>query len=84
MADLVGLSHVFAGGGAVIDGAEHNHALAEGELGVGDGVVGTHVDGLLLEAEGAGEPVDGGDGIAVTEGWNDGFGLVFHGDIVLH
>ena len=47
---------------------------------MGDGVVGAHVDGLLLETEGTGEPVDGGDSIAVAEGWNDGFGLVVHGD----
>ena len=84
MVDLVGLDHEFAGGGAVVDGTEHNHAVAEGELGVGDGIVWAHVDGLLLEAEGAGEPVDGGEGVAVTEGRNDGFGLVFHGGIVLH
>ena len=47
---------------------------------MGDGVVGAHVDGLFLETEGAGEPVDGGDSITVAEGWNDGFSLVVHGD----
>jgi hypothetical protein len=81
--DFVGLGHEFAGGGAVVDGAEHDHTVAEGELGVGDGVAGTHVDGLLLEAEGAGEPVDGGEGVAIAEprdeGGGAGFGLVAHG-----
>ena len=49
---------------------------------MGDGVVGAHVDGLLLETEGAGEPVDGGEGVAVAKAWDDGgaagFGLVCH------
>src|SRR6266851_6354089 len=81
--DLVGLGREFGGGCAVVDGAEHDHAVAEGELGVHDGVAWTHVDGLLLEAEGAGEPVDGGEGVAVAEPRDDGggagFGLVAHG-----
>jgi hypothetical protein len=81
--DLVGLGHEFAGGGAVVERTEHDHAVAEGELGVGDGVAGAHVDSLLLEAEGAGEPVDGGEGVAVAEPRDDGggagFGLVAHG-----
>ena len=46
-------------------------------------VVGTHVDGLLLEAEGTGEPVDGGEGVAVAKTGDDGgaadFGVVSHG-----
>ena len=83
-ADLVGLDCEFAGLAAVVDGAEHDHAVAEGELGVHDGfVVGAEVDGLLLEAEGGDEPVDGSEGVAVAEAGNDGgaagFGLVAHG-----
>ena len=83
-ADLVGLDHEFAVFAAVVDGAEHDHAVAEGELGVHDGgVVGAEVDGLLFEAEGADEPVDGGEGVAVAEAGDDGgaagFGLVGHG-----
>ncbi len=83
-ADLVGLDHELAGFAAVVDGAEHDHAVAEGELGVHDGgVVGAEVDGLLFEAEGADEPVDGGEGVAVAEAGDDGgaagFGLVCHG-----
>src|SRR6266851_5535355 len=45
--DLVGLGREFGGGCAVVDGAEHDHAVAEGELGVHDGVACTHIDGLL-------------------------------------
>jgi hypothetical protein len=83
-ADLVGLGHELAELTTVIDGAEHDHAVAEGELGVHDGgVVGAEVDGLLLETEGAGEPVDGGQGVAVTKAGDDGgaagFGLSVHG-----
>ena len=49
-ADLVGLDHELAGLAAIVDGAEHDHAVAEGELGVHDcGVVGAEVDGLLLK-----------------------------------
>ena len=49
---------------------------------MGDGVVGAEVDGVFLEAEGANEPVDGGQGVAVAETGDDsgaaGFGLVAH------
>src|SRR5271170_6757220 len=70
-ADLVGLDHQFAGFAAIVDGAEHDHAVAEVELGVHDGgVVGAEVDGLLLEAEGADEPVDGGERVAVAKAWD--------------
>jgi hypothetical protein len=81
-ADLVGLGHEFAVVAAIVDGAEHDHAVAEGELGVGDGVVGAKVDGVFFEAEGADEPIDGGESVAVAEAGNDGgaagFGLVAH------
>ncbi len=82
-ADFIGLDHEFVGFAAVVDGAEHDHAVAEGELGVLDGfVVGGEVDGLLFKAEGGDEPVDGGEGVAVTEAGDDGggagFGLVAH------
>jgi hypothetical protein len=83
-ADFVGLDHELAVVRAVVDGAEHDHAVAEGELGVHDGgVVGAEVDGLLFEAEGSDEPVDGGEGIAVAKAGDDGgtagFGLGGHG-----
>ena len=35
----------------IIHGAEHDHAVAVSELGVGDGAVGVRVDGVLFEAE---------------------------------
>jgi hypothetical protein len=78
--DLVGLDHEVAGLAAVVDGTEHDHSVAEGELGVHDGfVVGVEVDGLLFEAEGPDEPVDGGKGVAVAKAGDDGgaagFGL---------
>jgi hypothetical protein len=83
-ADFVGLDHEFAELAAIVDGAEHDHAVAEGELGVHDGgVVGAEVDGLLFEAEGADEPVDSGERVAVAKAGDDGgaagFGLVAHG-----
>ena len=83
-ADLVGLDHEFAVFASLVGGAEHDHAVAEGELGVHDGgVVGAEVDGLLFEAEGADEPVDGGERVAVAKAGDDGgaagFGLVVHG-----
>jgi len=79
VADLVGLGEKLAEG-RIGDGTEHDHAVAEGELGVGDGVAGAHVDGLFLEAEGTDEPIDGGESVVVADGWDDGFSLVFHGD----
>ena len=83
-ADLVGLDHELAVFASVVNGTEHDHAVAEGELGVHDGgVVGAEVDGLLFEAEGADEPIDGGEGVAVAKAGDDGgaagFGLVAHG-----
>ena len=82
---FVGLGHEFAEFAGVVDGAEHDHAVAEGEFGVHDGlVVGAEEDGLFFEAEGAGEPVDGGERVAVAEAGDDGggagFGLVGHGE----
>jgi hypothetical protein len=86
-ADLVGLDHELAGLAAVVDGAQHDHAIAEGELGVLDGfVVGGDEYCLFFEAEGAAEPVDGGECVAVAKAGDDGgaagFGLVAHGDKV--
>ena len=72
-ADLVGLDHESGGFATVGDGAEHDHSVAEGELGVHDGgVVGGEKDGLLFEAEGGDEPVDGGERVAIAERWYDG------------
>jgi hypothetical protein len=83
-ADLVGLDDELVVGGAFFRfgyGAEHDHAVPEGELGVHDGdVVRGEVDGLPFEAEGLDEPVDGGEGVAVAKGGDDGgaggFGVV--------
>jgi hypothetical protein len=86
-ADLVGLGHELAEVAAIVDGAEHDHAVSEGELGVGDGVVGAEMDCVLLEAEGADEPIDGSEGVEVAEAGNDGgaagFGLVAHKGMIL-
>jgi hypothetical protein len=72
-ADLVGLDHVFAGFAAVVDGAKHDHAAAEGELGMHDClVVGAEVDGLFFESEGGAEPFDCGECVAVAEARDDG------------
>jgi hypothetical protein len=80
-ADLVGLDHEFAGFAAVVDRAEHDHAAAECELGVHDGlVVGAEVDRLFFEAEGGDEPVDSGESVAVAKAGDDcGVGLSVHG-----
>jgi hypothetical protein len=80
-ADLVGLDHVFTGFAAVVDGAEHDHAAAKGELGVHDGfVVRAEVDGLFFESEGGDEPFDCGECVAVAEARDDGgVGWSFHG-----
>ena len=79
----LGLNHDFAEFAAVVDRAEHDHAVTEGELGVHDGrVVRAKVDGLFFEAEGGDEPIDGGKGVAVAKAGDDGgaagFGLVAH------
>ena len=37
-----------------------------------DFVVGAEEDGLFFEAEGADEPVDGGEGVAVAKAGDDG------------
>lgn len=72
-ADLIGLDHEFSGFAAVVDGAEHDHAVAVGELGVLDGfVVGGDEDRLFFEAEGGDEPVDGAERVAVAEAGDDG------------
>ena len=81
---LVGLDHELAVLAAVVDGAEHDHPVAEGELGVHDGlVIRAEVDGLFFEAEGGDEPVYCGEGVAVAKAGDDGgaadFGLVAHG-----
>jgi len=52
--------------------AQHDHPVAEAELGVSDGAIGVGVDCLLLEAEGTAQPLDGGGAVAVTQPGNDG------------
>ena len=46
---------------------------------MGDGGFADHVDGLLFEAEGALEPVDHLQRIAVAHAGDDGRGAVFRG-----
>lgn len=79
MAELGGRAEALAVG-VVFAGAEHDHAAAEGELGVGDGVVGAGVDGLAGEAEDAAKPVDGGVGVAVALAGDDGGAEIGHGE----
>jgi len=72
-ADLVGLDHELAAFAAVVNGADHDHAGAEGELGVLYGfVVGCDEDSLFFEAERGDEPFDGGERVAVAEAGDDG------------
>jgi hypothetical protein len=60
-------------------GAEHDHASIEAEFSVADAPVRPLVDGVALEAEYGTEPVDGGGGIAVAQGGDDGgFGVCRH------
>jgi hypothetical protein len=67
-ADLVWLHHVLGDPAAIVDGADHDHAVAEGQLGVHDGgVIGAEEDGLFFEAECGDEPVDRGEGVAVAK-----------------
>src|SRR3954468_2550358 len=54
--------------------AEHDEAVAEAQLGMVHGAVVAAVGGLLLEAEAAHEPVDGGVRVAVAEGGEDDHG----------
>ena len=70
--DLVGLDHELSVLASVVDGAEHDHASAEGELSVSDGVVCAHVGGVLFETEGSNEPVDCGDSVAVAKAGDEG------------
>ena len=72
-ADLVGLDHEFAEFATVIDGTEHDHSVAEGKLGMHHGfVVRAEEDSLLFEAEGADQPIDSGEGVAVAQAGDDG------------
>ncbi len=74
-ADLVGLldeaTAVVVVGAGLAPGAEHDHAGAEGELRVGDRVVGTGVDSLPLEAKDVAEPIDGLGCAAVAHAGDD-------------
>lgn len=82
--DLVGLDCVFAVLGAIRRRAEHNHSIAEGELSMHDsGVIRAEIDGLFFETEGADEPVDSAERVAVTDRRDDsgaaGFSWGHHG-----
>src|SRR5690606_726885 len=68
--------HDLAAPFAVVAGrAEHDHAVAEGELGMVHGIA-IGVDGVPVEAEGAAQPVDRGGRVAVAQAGNDGAGGV--------
>lgn len=71
-ADLVGLGEQGAVGGVGANRAEHDHAVAEGELGVGDRVVLAVDDQVPLEAEDGAQPVDGSVGVAVAQAGDNG------------
>jgi hypothetical protein len=51
--------------------AEHDHAVAEHKLGMGDTVTVALDHHLGLEAEGLAQPIDGGPGIAIAQSRND-------------
>jgi len=70
-ADFIGLLHQFAEF-VVLDGSEHDHAAAEIELGVGDGVVLAGDDEMFFESERVAEPVYCGRGVAITHAGDDG------------
>src|SRR5262249_47367807 len=56
----------------VSGGAEHDHAIPKSQLGVGDSVTFTRHDQVLLEPEGATEPLDSGRRITIAESGYDG------------
>ncbi|MCY1310450.1 hypothetical protein D9M70_606390 [compost metagenome] len=66
---LVGLAHQTAVV-VVPYRAEHDHAGAQAELGVGDAAVVLRHHQVLDEAEGIAQPGDGGGGIAVAQAGN--------------
>ena len=57
--------------GVVPIGAEHDHAVAEFQLGVGDAACAVRDDEMALEPEDVAEPVDGGEGVAVPHAGDD-------------
>src|SRR5215470_13688078 len=57
---------------ALTNGAKHDHAGAEGELGVGDSVVVARDDEIFFKAECVAKPVDGGGSVAIAQAGNDG------------
>src|SRR4051812_19511039 len=68
--DLVGLDSELSILASVVHGAKHDHASTKGELRMSDDVVFAHVDGVLFETEGADEPVDCSESVAVAKAWN--------------
>src|SRR5690606_40180678 len=74
-ADLFGLGDLPAPFAGVVGRAEHDHAVAEDQLRVvHDVAIGVH--GLLLEAEGAAQPLDRRVCVAVAQAGDDGGGGV--------
>src|SRR5690606_16839085 len=51
---------------------EHDHAIAQCQLGMGNATVLARNNQMFLEAECFAEPIDGGDCVVVAQGWNDG------------
>jgi len=56
----------------IVHRAEHDHAIAEREFGIGDGSSLPFVDRLLLEAEGAAQERDRRMGLLVLQRRDDG------------
>lgn len=59
-------------GGFVIDRAQHDHAAAERQFGVHDGVARAGIHGVLFESEDATEPFDGIRRVTIMHPWNRG------------
>ncbi|MNG09839.1 hypothetical protein D3C84_932750 [compost metagenome] len=66
---LIGLAHQ-AAVVSVAHGTEHDHAVAEAQLGMGDAAIFFGHYQVLDEAEGVAKPGDGGGRVAVTQAGN--------------
>jgi hypothetical protein len=70
-ADFVRLRHQ-AVERRIADGAEHDHAVAEAELGVGDRALVARHDHLLFKSKRPAQPLDGRCGVAIAQTGNNG------------
>ena len=64
----------------VLARAEHDHAAAQGQLGVGYGSKFTFIDGVALEPKYFAEPIDGGGRVAVAMAGDNGAAKFRHGE----